>query len=364
MRCLAGWNLTLAILLGALMLITSQFIDKYTISDESLLENGSFAAGLSGWSLDESDKDRISVSDGAIHIRSTDAVQNPRLWQDIDISRMGQFVHFSGWVKTEQIVAGEKPWNMGRIILVQLRDEKADYSMPHVLIALNGTTQWQYHETVFPIHSDTEKVLVMIQMSKSTGTISCKNLALAKASLSLYYKVARTVALTCWVCLIAILFYPVFVQSREDVIVRVIILFLLGAIVAGTMMPGAIKNSIKYQIEQEGAAVVERLSPESRSRAEPGPLGQKNDHDLSVDITKVAHFFLFAMLTLMLLWSGYSEDIWYIILTIIILACGTELAQLFVEGRSALLTDVALDLAGCAFGSILWILLRKRFKLK
>lgn len=66
--------------------------------------NGSLDAGLSGWGLEKSDRELVSVSDGEIQIHSADAAQSPRLWQDIDLSRVDQFVHLSAWVKAEQIV--------------------------------------------------------------------------------------------------------------------------------------------------------------------------------------------------------------------------------------------------------------------
>lgn len=358
------WKFILALILGTLTLIAYQYIDKYTISDETLLVNGLFDAGLSGWSLDKSDRELVSVSDGEIHIHSADAAQSPRLWQNVDLSRVDQLVHLSAWVKAEQIVAGEKPWDMGRIIFLQLRDEKPDYSIPHVLIALDGTGGWQYYDSVFPIHSESEGALVMIQMNNSSGILSCKNMTLAKASLNPYFEIARSVVLACWICLFATIFYPLFVKNREGVTGRVIILFLLGAIVAGTMLPGGIKNSMKSQIEHEGTAMVRKVIDGSTSGIEPEPLDHKTDHEWTIDITKLAHFFLFSTLTLTLLWSSTSENIWYVILAVIILACGTELVQLFVEGRGALTTDVVLDWTGCTVGALIWLLFRKNDRFK
>ena len=127
MRCIASKGLTLALMVGALILITHQFIDIYKISNENQLVNGSFDKGLSGWSLEKSDREFVSVSDGEIEIHSPDAAQMIALWQVIDLGRVDQFVHLGAWVKAEQIVKGEKPWNMGRIILQQLRYEKPDY---------------------------------------------------------------------------------------------------------------------------------------------------------------------------------------------------------------------------------------------
>jgi VanZ family protein len=358
------WKLTLAFMLVILTLITHQFISRYEISDEALLVNGSFDAGLSGWTLEKSDRELVSVSDGEIHIHAAVAGQNPKLWQNIDFSRVGQFVYLGAWVKAEHIVAGEKTWNRGRIIFQQLRDVKPNYSIPHVLAALDGTRGWQYYESIFPIHSESDGALVMIQMSNATGVLSCKNMTLAKASVNPYYKIARSVVLSCWICMFVILFYPHFINNQKAVSGRLITLFLLAAILTGTMMSGTTKSSIISLIAHEENSMVEKLIDESMPGAELEPVGPRIDYEWIIDITKSAHFFLFALLSLALLWSSTSENIWYVIMAVIILACGTELAQLFVEGRSALTKDIALDLTGSALGASMWLALRRNDKSK
>ena len=192
MRCEVSSALTLALILSVLTSINHKYIDKYKISDETLLVNGPFDEGLSGWSLKKSNHKLVAVSDGEIQIYSADAAQAPRLWQNIDLSRVDQFVHLSAWMKAEQIVSGEKEWNMGRIIFLQLREGKPDYSMPHVLLALDDSRDWQYYDGIFPIHSDSEGAMVMIQISNNSGVLSCKNITLAKVSLNPYYVIVRS----------------------------------------------------------------------------------------------------------------------------------------------------------------------------
>jgi VanZ family protein len=64
------------------------------------------------------------------------------------------------------------------------------------------------------------------------------------------------------------------------------------------------------------------------------------------DITKVAHFLLFAILGGLLYVRQGRGSVWRVVVDTGMFACGTELVQLFVDGRSALVGDVVLDMGG------------------
>ncbi len=354
-----SYCLVFAIILSALSLLTHQFIDRYKISDENLLVKGSFDAGLSGWNLEQSDRDFVSLSGGAINIHSNDAAQGLRIWQDIDMSQVGQFVYLRAWVKAEQIIAGDKPWNNGRIIFLQMRGEKPDYSTPHVLIGLDGNSAWGYYEGIFPIHKESSRALVMIQLSGSSGVLSCKNIFLAKAQTNPYFEIVRGFLLVCWIFLLVTLFYPLAFMNRGGLTGRLIIIVLFGTILGGTLLPGSIKNSILHQIDYEEMSIAETLKHEPASEASAESMVPLTVHEWTYIVTKLAHFFLFAALTFTLLWYK-TQDPWYVILAVVILAAGTELAQLLVDGRGALPTDVVLDLTGGFAGAAIWNFFGKR----
>lgn len=78
-----------------------------------------------------------------------------------------------------------------------------------------------------------------------------------------------------------------------------------------------------------------------------------------IDITKIAHFALFGLLAVLLLWQNSNSKPSFIIADIFMFACGTELVQLYSEGRSALLTDIVIDMAGCGAGMLLIVVARR-----
>jgi len=70
-----------------------------------------------------------------------------------------------------------------------------------------------------------------------------------------------------------------------------------------------------------------------------------------VDITKVAHFVLFALLAFLLRLTSPARPVRMLMLDLFMLACATELSQFFINDRSPLFTDVMIDMAGGVMGA-------------
>ena len=184
MRFSIGWKYTISLLLVLLALLSFKTPHQYNIGDENLLVNGSFTEGLSGWTLDTVSPDSILVSSGIVQIKSANKNKSPKLWQSFPVSLLKSKVHVGGWVRTQQIIAGEDSWNKGRIILVQLKDGIPIYSVPHQLVSLDGTHSWQRYTNVFNVLPEASEVRIILQMSRSIGTFYCRDLQLNKDPVS------------------------------------------------------------------------------------------------------------------------------------------------------------------------------------
>jgi VanZ family protein len=111
-------------------------------------------------------------------------------------------------------------------------------------------------------------------------------------------------------------------------------------------MPGAVKEEAKNEILSQAHAyahqVVESGGAPVRTLAEE----LKAEKWLEIDITKVAHLLLFALFGGLLYVRQGRGTIWRTLVDTGMLACGTELVQLFIDDRSALVGDVVLDMVG------------------
>jgi VanZ family protein len=68
---------------------------------------------------------------------------------------------------------------------------------------------------------------------------------------------------------------------------------------------------------------------------------------------------LFGMLAFLRFPQSTHSKTFFIPGDMLMLACATELAQLFVEGRGALVFDVSVDRAGCASGASTWLVFER-----
>lgn len=124
---------------------------------------------------------------------------------------------------------------------------------------------------------------------------------------------------------------------------KVLAVLIFFTIFAGTTMPNETKNSLKQEVTRQVKTIGEN--------AGAGDLIQS----ISVDITKAAHFGLFAVFGLVLVILAAGAKIYSIFGILLILAGGSELVQFFIDGRTPLAGDFAIDAAGGAAGVVLAI---------
>ena len=123
---------------------------------------------------------------------------------------------------------------------------------------------------------------------------------------------------------------------------------ILVAIIVGTTLPGVMKNELKSDLVLEAKTYAISMSGSVVSVAKD--FAENFDGKLAFDVTKIAHFGLFFLLTCFILWQQPRQDLLSFFMDILLFACATEFAQLFIEGRSALPADVVIDMAGCGAG--------------
>ncbi|GBE12984.1 vanZ like family protein [bacterium BMS3Abin13] len=186
-------------------------------------------------------------------------------------------------------------------------------------------------------------------MSRCRGEFFVKDLGLYEVKETTIYTWVKWLIRVAWILFIFVLLVPGLKGSGSTLLKIFIVLTVLG-IVIGTTLPGQVKKDLKEAITQK----IETYTAPVMTKAKEYAVGttQYANVKLDIDITKIAHFCLFALLAFLLLLKDSSRSIRLILLELFMLACATECMQFYIDGRSPLVTDVVIDMAGGVVGMV------------
>lgn len=346
-------KVSIFLFLGLCTVLASCIVDQYTGTGEQLLVNPDFANGLEGWQVSGAKAAFVNVASGAVKIMLHEPGSSVQLSQQLEPGFLGNKVVLRGTVKAVGIVGGTKGWEKCRVVLVQYVEGKPIYSSPHLLVALDGTHDWAEYSVVIPVLSNISAVSVSLQLSHSTGELAVKELSVYRVQANPVYGVVRWMVFGVWALFMICVFVPGIVGSFEGTRYPALVVLIIVAIIIGTTAPASIKNEAKSEIISHAKTYTNQLIDYGGIGVAGLTTELQMPKWLNVDITKVAHFLLFGMLGGILYFRQGGRPVWQTFVDIGILACGSELMQLFIEGRSALVGDVLIDLAGAGCAVIL-----------
>ncbi len=348
------FSATLKILLFTLLAIatlcSAAFVDRYQEVGLSLLQ-----PAVSKWQS----HGRVTVKDSngqpEIVLHSPDTKTNTQVYQTISIPLAGKKVRLRAMLQTRGVVAGEKSWNKARLLLLQYRDGKAQYSSHHVASALAGTNEWQEISKVFTVLPDTEACRLVVQLSRSKGEFSVTGLSLCEVEETVLYGRVQWLIRGAWILFALLLFMPN-LKTGKLIVRELPVLVTVAAILVGTTMPAAVKNDLAAEIVESWGVFDFGFSGAGEGGIARGAgllqehAGNQGVGVEKVDITKVAHFVLFGVLALLLRLISPARPVRLLILDLFMLACATELSQFFIDDRSPLFTDILIDMVGAGSG--------------
>lgn len=342
-------KLSFFLILGLCTVLASCFVDKYTQTGEQLLLNPDFANDLDGWQVSGAKSAFVEVDSGTLKIALHEAESSVQLSQQLDPAVFGNTIVLKGRVKPVGITGGVKGWERGRIVLVQHVDGKAIYSSPHELVVLDGTHDWAEYSRVIQILPKTSEVKLSIQLSHCSGELLVKELSLYRVQANPLYGVVRWLVFGMWAVFMICVFIPGAVGSFEGRKWSAPVVLVIIAIVVGTTAPAALKNEAASEIISHAKAYSNQLIDYGGTDVAGLAADLKTLTWLRIDITKVGHFLLFGLLGGILYFRQGERPVLYVCIDIAMLAWGSELMQLFIDGRSALVGDVLIDFGGAGF---------------
>ncbi len=315
---------------------------------DQLLGNNGFSRGLQGWAVNISEEDNVTLDQGRLALHSSDARKHQQVTQSLEGPFPSERLFFQATIKTKDIIAGIEPWNKGRIVVVQYIDDMPQYAIPHGFVSLDGTNSKKQYRRIFSIAPSTTKVKVAVQLSRCTGSLEVGEITLYGVMETVVYDWLRKILFCGW-GLFLLLFLFSFMRGSGYLSFKIFLIVVVVAIIAGTSISAKNKkygsDKVMEVVHNVEKMVDFTLIPEC------------------VEITKVAHFCLFGFLALGMIVMQPNAGLNRVVWGVLMMAIGSEFIQYFVDGRTPLIMDVGIDMAGgCSvlLASSFWIFFKQK----
>lgn len=314
-------NIFLFIFLAAATFASLAWIDRYQQAGPELLTDN--------WIAEVSENNRIEITENELTLFSNDPQTGARILQNLPVLEHGAVLLFSAEMKCDNVVPGKRPWNRARLLLVQNDGKKDRWDLPLLIASLTGTHNWKSYHNFFYITPKTQSARVVAELNQSTGSLQVRNIQLYPVSETQTYLWVRDIILFSWGAFFLLLVGSCLFANKRSVLFRALLASAFISIVIGTSLPGYVKTSVMYQIETQ----IDETSPALRDI-------------VPWDLTKVWHFCIFLSLGLILYLMLKKVPFTEVVTIILMMAGGTEIMQLYIDGRTPLVTDFFIDAAG------------------
>jgi len=340
-------SLFLALLLASMTILFFNYFPRYQFVSNNLIKNPDFSPDQKDWRIES--RGAFIGGEGLVSLSVGPGDPPVQIAQTINLAPFS-LVQLTCDFKMAGVVRGVEPWDTARVLLVSLdHDGKPLYNRPHVAVMQSGSRDWNTASGVFMTDRDVENVELILQLRATQGTMYVKSLALHQVTVKPEFTSARQWLLITWqVCgFLAIAWLGLLhIKNKRQALAGVLLLLIW----IGILLPASTKNWItENSISGNNAAANHHnmVRPEL----------QKFSFILSVpkwDLFKIGHLVLFGLLACLLASRNtYNLNYFRTIGMLAILALLTEIAQLFIPGRTPNLTDIFIDLAGALLGLML-----------
>jgi len=321
------FNLLFFTLLSIATLLAHFFIERFQPTGDELLTNQ--------WKTRTSDKSRIDIEkEEHIQIFSDDPKIKVSAFQFLPQTLHDQLVLFSAEIRSHDIIEGVKPWHTGRVSIMQKNDDENNPFIPLSITSLIGTNEWKKYQDHFQIPKES-MVLFSIELYRAIGLLEARNVHLYPVEEVQAYTWSKRIILSSWGIFFALLIGSCYFTEQKNIFLQLSLIVFFALIAIGTSMQGDIKDivfdAIDFQLNNS-SSILQSLNLSS------------------MDLSKIGHFIFFLGLGFILAMILRDRKIFDFFAVIVMLACGTELIQIYIDGRTPLFSDVLIDISGGLLG--------------
>jgi len=347
------------ILLAAGLALTAGLaatVDKYLITSGELLANPGFARGLEEWQIDGPPA-TVTVTDGTLRLELREPGKSVEIEQTVTTATYPGFVLLEGELKSWNVTPGPEPWQRARLDFSRYGATGEWLPLPHNVVSLEGSEDWHHYQEIFRLVDGVSRSSVAIQLLSATGVLWVKNLSLHQVVPSPAYIATRIFLFSMWAAGLTWLFAP-HVLGSGGKFIGIATGLALTLIIVGTMLPASVKARWQVGIAEmvhagEGAITADH--PDGKKEVAAAPVDQFYLIG-NIEIGKAGHFVFFGLLGFLLLTNRGGNVIITTLAETAILGAATELMQIFVEGRTPLVSDFLTDMGGVTTGILLCLL--------
>lgn len=293
------------------------------------------------WNIQASEGGLVEITENGLILHSSVAHMDVSAYQFVSLPQPGTILKLSAEARSADVLLGQKPWHLAKLMLVQNNGKKDDWDLPHTTVAFSGSHAWANHHNVFTIAPETQQIRVVAQLNQASGFFQLKNIRLHPVSESPAFPVIRNIMLVAWGAFFLLLMGSCFLMREANVVARLLLIPTALSIIIGTTMPGDIKQEVSDE-------VITQISAESEQLIAHIPW----------DLSKVWHFGFFFFFGIMLGFVMTRKTFLQMIAVALMVSGGTEFAQFYIDGRTPLIADFFLDASGSILGLILVRLIR------
>lgn len=321
-------NILLFIFLAIVTFACLFWIDRYQQVGPDLLSHQ--------WNATTFGRNRVDISESALSLVSQDPRIITNAQQYLPVVERGSILLFSAEMKSDNVIPGRKPWNQARLLLVQNDGKNDRWNLPLTVATLYGTHDWDTYRNFFYITPQTQSVRVIAELSQSVGSFQIRNMQLFPVRETETYLWAKKLILISWGFFFAVLVGSCLFAEKKSALFRVVLTCAFISIIIGTSLPGYMKTSVVYEVETQ----IDVLSP---AFADIVPW----------EITKIWHACIFLILGTILSMMAAKVPFVQVMIIIMMMAAGTEMIQLYIDGRTPLISDFFIDSIGGFIGALI-----------
>lgn len=291
------------------------------------------------WQILTSDTGTAELEQGLFYLSSSNANKAIEFVQVIKLKKNPYYLKLKGSLKCLNIIPGQQKWNKARLLLLQYDDSGKRLQMPHEVISISGSRDWEDYSESFVVSPFASELKVIVKLSQCTGSMWVKNLSLIPVVKTQFYIWLKRILFSAWFLFFIFLFNPR-TPTKKHIYPQIVLCSCAIGILLISTMPGEVKTQITQKIDaqmQVSKNIYKKIIPK--------------------DISGIGHFCSFILLGASLCFVMPVESTSHILTKIILFAGGAEIMQLHVDERTPEFMDFFLDVSGGILGIILFTLL-------
>ncbi len=349
MTCFQIKTLLFLLLVLATLLLVAQ-VERFMPVGDELLLNADFGLGMRHWQSSGPAGSVELREDGSVALYSNSAEKSIALSQPLSGLGDSGSVRLSAELATEAVVAGAKGWHRARLVLARRDRNNRWLRLDHEVVALSGDNAWRSYHRVFSLEGQALKTSVVLQLPHASGQLRARGLSLRRAVLNPLFPFVQLGAFLLWGGFLAGLLLP-YLRKGHGMLLRAGVVLVVLLLLSGTLMPDDFKREVLEGIRQAASDVQTLLADDLDFSLMANPaVSEQLPFAQRFDLAQVGHFCLFTVLTLVLILVRPGRNRLAILYDVLLIACATELLQLFVAGRTASLNDLLIDAVGATLG--------------